>query len=57
MNFNYSVEISKKSAFVDELNNRLKIYKNTDDNEIIIRYLEKRIKEINEEENRMLFPN
>jgi|CryBogDrversion2_11_1035321.scaffolds.fasta_scaffold58652_2 hypothetical protein len=57
MNFNYSVEISKKSAFVDELNNRLKIYKNTDDNEIIIRYLEKRIKEINEEENKMLFPN
>lgn len=57
MNFNYSVEVMKKYAFIDELNCRLKIYKNTGDDEIIIRYLEKRIAEINEAEKKMLLSN
>jgi len=57
MNFNYSVEVMKKYAFIDELNCRLKIYKDTDDNNIIIQYLEKRIAEINEAEKKMLLPN
>jgi hypothetical protein len=56
MHFNYSIEILKKSAFVDELNSRLKIYKD-DDNDIIIKYLEKRIAEINEAEKKMHLPN
>ena len=56
MVFNYSVEVMKKYAFIDELNSRLKIYRYTDDDEIIIRYLEKRIAEINEAEKNMLFP-
>ena len=56
MNFNYSVEILKKSAFVDELNSRLKIDKKKD-NEIIIKYLETRIAEINEAEKKMNLPN
>ena len=57
MNFNYAVEVMKKYAFIDELNCRLKIYKNTGDDEIIIRYLEKRIAEINEAEKKMLLSN
>lgn len=57
MDFNYSVEIMKKYAFIDELNCRLKIYKNSDDNETIVKYLEKRIAEINEAEKKMLLPN
>jgi len=56
MNFNYSVEILKKSAFVDELNSRLRITKEKD-NEIIIKYLEARIAEINEAEKKMNLPN
>jgi hypothetical protein len=53
MNFNYSVEVMKKYAFIDELNCRLKItWKAKDDsnNDIIIQYLEDRIAEIIEEE-------
>lgn len=57
MDFNYSVEVMKKYAFIDELNCRLKIYKNNDDNETIVKYLEKRIAEINEAEKKMLLPN
>ena len=58
MVFNYSVEVMKKYAFIDELNCRLKLYNNNDDdNEIVIRYLEKRIAEINEAEKNMLLPN
>lgn len=57
MVFNYSVEVMKKYAFIDELNCRLKIYKNSDDNEIIIKYLEERIAEINDAEKKMLLPN
>ena len=56
MNFNYSIEVLKKSAFVDELNSRLKILKEKD-NEIIIKYLEARIAEINEAEKKMNLPN
>jgi hypothetical protein len=53
-NFNYSIEVLKKAAFVDELNNLLKIYTYCDDEEeleereIVINYLEKRILQINE---------
>lgn len=53
MSFNYSVEVMKKYAFIDELNCRLKItWKAKDDsnNDIIIQYLEDRIAEIIEEE-------
>lgn len=53
MDFNYSVEVMKKYAFIDELNCRLKItWKAKDDsnNDIIIQYLEDRIAEIIEEE-------
>ena len=57
MVFNYSVEVLKKSAFVDELNSRLKIYKEDDDNEVIVRYLEKRIAEITEKEKKLNLPN
>jgi hypothetical protein len=48
--------------FVDELNNRLKIIKEVDNNrendiEVIINYLEKRIAEIIEQENKLFLPN
>ena len=47
---NYSVDMLKKAAFVDELNNVLKSPRNKKDNEtdIIISYIEKRIKQIDE---------
>jgi hypothetical protein len=60
MDFNYSVEVMKKYAFIDELNCRLKItWKAKDDtkNDIIIKYLEERVAEILEEEKKMYFPN
>jgi len=53
-NLNYSIEILKKAAFVDELNNLLKIYtycndeKELEKREIVINYLESRILQINE---------
>jgi hypothetical protein len=53
MNFNYSVEVMKKYAFIDELNCRIKITwldKDDTNNDIIIKYLEERIAEIIEEE-------
>jgi hypothetical protein len=53
MNFNYSIAVLKKAAFVDELNNTLKISRGTTDNDIVIKYLEKRIAEINESEKKM----
>jgi hypothetical protein len=59
MNFNYSVEVMKKYAFIDELNCRLKITwkaKNDSNNDIIIRYLEDRIAEIIEEEMKINLP-
>jgi hypothetical protein len=59
MNFNYSVEVMKKYAFIDELNCRLKItWKAKDDsnNDIIIQYLENRIAEIIEEEMKINLP-
>ena len=52
MRYNYSVEVLKKAAFVDELNNILKLYtptgddKNDNINIIVISYIEQRIKEI-----------
>ncbi len=52
MKYNYSVEVLKKAAFVDELNNILKLYtptgddKNNNVNTIVISYIEQRIKEI-----------
>lgn len=47
---NYSVDMLKKAAFVDELNNVLKSPRNEKTNEtaVIINYLEKRIKQIDE---------
>jgi hypothetical protein len=56
MDFNYSVEVMKKYAFIDELNCRLKIFKEKD-NDTIIKYLEARIAEINEAEKKMNLPN
>ena len=53
MHFNYSIALLKKAAFVDELNNTLKISRGTDANDIIIKYLEKRIAEITESEKKM----
>jgi hypothetical protein len=56
MYFNYSIDVLKKAAFVDELNNTLNLYRYCDnvlieDNqlEIVIAYLEKRILQINED--------
>jgi hypothetical protein len=62
MAFNYSIEVIKKSMFVDELNSRLKIIKEVDnkrenDMEVIINYLEKRIAEIIEQEKKAFSPN
>ena len=62
MAFNYSIEIIKKSMFIDELNSRLKVMKEIDNNidndvEVIIKYLEKRIAEILEQEKNLLLPN
>jgi hypothetical protein len=62
MAFNYSIEVIKKSMFIDELNSRLKIMKDIDNNkdndlEVIINYLEKRIAEIIEQEKKMFLPN
>ena len=57
MYFNYSIAVLKKAAFVDELNNTLKISKCTDDNDIVIKYLEKRIAEINDAEKKMNIKN
>jgi hypothetical protein len=62
MAFNYSIEVIKKSMFVDELNSRLKIIKQVDnkrenDIEVIINYLEKRIAEIIEQEKKTFSPN
>jgi len=59
MDFNYSVEVMKKYAFIDELNCRLKISwlaKDDTNNDIIIKYLEERVAEILEEEKKMYFP-
>ena len=61
MIFNYSIEIIKKSMFIDELS-KLKIIKEIDNNkendtEVIINYLEKRIAEILEQEKKMFYPN
>jgi hypothetical protein len=53
MYFNYSIAVLKKAAFVDELNNTLKISRGTTDNDIVIKYLEKRIAEITESEKKM----
>lgn len=62
MAFNYSIEVIKKSMFIDELNSRLKIMKDIDNNkdndlEVIINYLEKRIAEILEQEKKSFLPN
>jgi hypothetical protein len=62
MGFNYSIEVMKKSMFIDELNSKLRLLKDIDNNkdndiEVIINYLEKRIAEILEQENKMLYPN
>jgi hypothetical protein len=57
MNFNYSIAVLKKAAFVDELNNTLKISRGTTDNDIVIKYLEKRIAEINEAEKKISIKN
>lgn len=47
MTSNYSVDMLKKAAFVDELNNFLKLLPLDDHtNDLIIKYFEKRIKEI-----------
>jgi hypothetical protein len=43
--YNYSVDALKKAAFVDEINNVLKV-NNLVDKSMIICYLENRIKEI-----------
>jgi len=56
MIFNYSVEVMKKYAFIDELNCRLKITwedKDNTNNDIIIKYLEDRVAEIIEEEKKI----
>jgi hypothetical protein len=53
MVFNYSIEVMKKYAFIDELNCRLKINKLDVDNNIIIKYLEDRVAEIIEQEKKM----
>lgn len=45
INFNYSVDSLKRAAFVDEINNVLKV-NNLVDKSMIICYLENRIKEI-----------
>jgi hypothetical protein len=57
MHFNYSIAVLKKAAFVDELNNTLKISRVTNDNDIVIKYLEKRIAEINEAEKKISIKN
>lgn len=62
MVFNYSIEVIKKSMFIDELNNKLRLIKEIDNNqnndiEVIIDYLEKRIAEIIEQENKLFLPN
>ena len=45
INHNYSIDALKKAAFVDEINNVLKV-NNSVDQLAIIYYLENRIKEI-----------
>jgi hypothetical protein len=47
---NYSVDYLKRAAFTDELNNYLKVRKErnviNDNEEIVLKYLEERVKEI-----------
>lgn len=48
--FNYSVDYMKRAAFTDEINNYLKVRKErnviNDNEEIILKYLEERVKQI-----------
>ena len=47
---NYSVDYMKRAAFTDEVNNYLKVRKEknvmNDNEEIVLKYLEERVKEI-----------
>ena len=45
---NYSIDCVKKSIFVDELNNLLLLLDDPQDQQIVIDYLKKRIKEIDD---------
>lgn len=46
--YNYSIDVLKKSMFMDELNNLLSRHKNDETYQVIIKYLQERIKEIDE---------
>jgi hypothetical protein len=52
---NYSIDNLKRAAFVDELNNHLKVLREQDminDNQkIVLQYLEERVKEIDKKYN------
>ena len=49
---NYSVDYMKRAAFTDEVNNYLKVRKErnvmNDNEEIVLKYLEERVKEIDQ---------